>query len=61
MKEKKSDEVVKPKTFIHVEIDDKGQVNTAFDGNTLVLFGLMEVAKQNLIQRLQPAPPVEPG
>ena len=61
MKEKKSDEVVKPKTFIHVEIDDNGQINTAFDGNTLVLFGLMEVAKQNLIQRLQPAPPVEPG
>lgn len=61
MKKKKIDEVVKPKAFIHVEIDDNGQINTAFDGNTLLLFGLMEVAKQNIIQRLQPAPPVEPG
>ena len=61
MTEKKSDEVVKPKTFIHVEIDDNGQINTAFEGNTLVLFGLMEVARQNIIQRLRPVPPAEKG
>ena len=56
MADKKSDEIVKPKTFIHVEIDDNGQINTAFEGNTLVLFGLIEVARQNIIQRLKTAP-----
>ena len=56
MAKKKSDEVVKPKTFIHVQIDDNGQIKTAFDGNTLVLLGLVEVTRQNIVQRLKMAP-----
>lgn len=61
MKEAKKSKVEEKKTFVAVEIDSEGRVNTKSDGNTLVLFGLLEVARQNLIQRLQTAPRAEPG
>lgn len=61
MKEAKKGKVEEQKTFVNVEIDSEGRVNTKFDGNTLVLFGLIEVARQNLIQKLQPAPPAKEG
>lgn len=59
MEKAKKGKVKEQKTYVHVEIDAEGRVNTLFEGNTLVLFGLMEVARQNLIQKLKPVPPVE--
>ena len=61
MKEAKKGKVEVQKTYVHVEIDADGRINTSFEGNTLVLFGLMEVARLNIVQKLQPAPPAEKG
>lgn len=44
------------KIYVNVEIDKEGRINTAFDGNTLVLFGLLEVARENIMQNLKAAP-----
>ena len=61
MKEAKKGKVEEQRTFVNVEIDSEGRVNTNFDGNTLVLFGLLEVARLNLSKKLKPAPHVEPS
>ena len=54
-KEKGQDKIESPETFVHVEVDEQGMIKTVANGNTIFLLGLLDVARENLKQRLVPA------
>ncbi len=48
MKEAKKGPVEKSRIFLHIEMDEKNQIQTSMAGDTLVLLGLCEVARDNV-------------
>jgi hypothetical protein len=52
MSDKKAKEVtIKPKTYLHIEIDEKGMINCSFNGELLTLRGLVDVARDHVSEQ----------
>lgn len=42
----------KSSIFVHVELNEKGEIQTSMSGDTLVLLGLCEVLRDNVKARM---------
>ncbi|MCK5611424.1 hypothetical protein KAR91_56660, partial [Candidatus Pacearchaeota archaeon] len=58
-KEEGQEKVKRPATYVHVDVDENGMIVTNANGNTIFLLGLLDVARENLKQRLVPAAEVK--
>ena len=56
MKEAKKGNIGKDRTYIHIEITEEGIIKTETEGNTLILLGLCDIARDNVKSKMAMKP-----